>query len=221
MQHPDRHGKNILKKVDLALIVAICAAIVSILSFILNFYIYKETRTVTCEVEAFSRNDIPLKLRSVKYTDEKEQIGHSYYISLWIQCQISNPGTKTFSINSIWAVYVDEEENMIRAPYWLDWSLFKPNPDAGVIPIEKTILPIAVEGGHSSTFIISMDIPINNELYTLWKKEFTGNNFTFGDIHLLNRNKNQSGNWSVSIEVKLANGESKLKRVPLNLYYKL
>lgn len=204
-----------MKKVNIALIISLCSIALAFVSLYLNFVIYKETQAVVFEWEAFSRNDIPLKLNHTKATDEKGEIGHYFYLPIWIQCQITNSGYRTFSVVSIWgAVFIEGDQRTIS---WLDWDLFEPNANHGVLPKEKVPLPIIVQPGHSRIFITSVRVPIPEKLFKLCKDEFKGKEMTLGDIYRLGKKDQSIGNCKVILEVRLAGGETKTTQLSLDL----
>lgn len=178
------------------------------------FVIYQETKAVVFEWEAFSRNDIPLQLNQKEYTDEEGKIGHNFYLRIWIQCLLTNSGSKAISAVSFLAHSFKEGQTNPYEQYWvLDWNLFESYPEPAVAPKEKLLTPIIVEPGHSKIILTSVDLHILEKLFSFYKNRFNAKEFTLGDLYRLSKNKLPSGNSAIFINVELAGGETKTTRV--------
>lgn len=208
------------KKSNIAIIISIVSVLISAFSLLLTYVNYTESRKIALKWEAYSENGIFVKPAQGSTDSEEGILIDKFYIPLWIKFQVTNTGSRTFSVDYVLltANRIDKGPEMHKQLI-ISLGTIVPNPKniRDVAVTNEMSFPLVVDPGHSKVFYKLIKLPISDRLYNAYCKSFKGKDFSIGDVYRLDNNDfHISSQWKIYAEIILAGGESKYTHVRID-----
>lgn len=202
------------KKSNISIIISLIALFIAVLSLLIVYVNYQKPGKIAYKWEAYSDNSILIKLEH-GLVDSEGKPEQFFNLPLWVEFKVTNTGSRTFSVDSIWLVVHIKDPDFAR-PAYMHLTTVDPKPhNIGDKTFSNEIsFPLVVDPGHSKNFYKKIKIPITKRLYDAYYKYFKEEFFSMGDIYRLNNaDTRMSNNFKIHAEIILAGGEKKNNQV--------